>query len=148
MKGLDKNGDLTWLPGARGKAVKIISFLLTYLPETYDYRVIFMHRDLDEVLASQKAMLVHRGESTDGSDNRLRQTYAQHLEQVMRFVRNRACFTVLAVNYRDVLAQPEVEARRMNAFLGGRLDVAQMSAVADPSLYRNRRARAQEAEAP
>ena len=146
VKGLDKNGDQAWLREARGKAVKIISFLLTWLPEEHNYNVVFMQRDLDEVLASQTEMLVQRGEPTDGN-NRIRQTYVQHLEQVMRFVGNRACFNLLTVNYRDVLARPEVEARRMNAFLGGRLDVARMSAVADPSLYRNRRERAQEAGA-
>jgi hypothetical protein len=138
VKGLDKNGDQSWLREVRGKAVKIISFLLTWLPEDYNYNVVFMQRDLDEVLASQRAMLVQRGEPADGSDDRLRQTYVKHLEQVMRFVRNRACFNLLIVNYRDVLARPEIEARRMNAFLGGGLDVAAMGAVADSSLYRNR----------
>ncbi len=57
VKALEKHGDLSWLPRARGKAVKIISFLLTWLPERYDYRVIFMQRDLDEIIASQNRML-------------------------------------------------------------------------------------------
>src|SRR5437764_15261399 len=61
VKELDKNGDLSWLPGARGKAVKIISFLLTYLPDTFDYQVLFMNRDIDEVLASQNKMIAARG---------------------------------------------------------------------------------------
>src|ERR1700730_12387191 len=52
VKELDKNGDIAWLSDARGNAVKIISFLLTFLPESFDYQVIFMDRDLDEVLAS------------------------------------------------------------------------------------------------
>ena len=57
VKNLDKAGDLSWLAEARGKAVKIISFLITYLPEAYDYRVVFMQRDLSEVIASQNRML-------------------------------------------------------------------------------------------
>ena len=61
-----------WLAEARGKAVKIISFLLTWLPETYDYRVIFMQRDLREVLASQNAMLAHRGEAPGAGRRRAR----------------------------------------------------------------------------
>jgi hypothetical protein len=142
VKGLDKNGDTAWLRQARGKAVKIISFLLTWLPEGYNYDVIFMRRELDEVIASQNDMLARRGEPTGGSDEGLRQTYVQHLDQVMRFVANRRCFNLLPVDYRDVLARPEVEARRINDFLGGALDVARMSAVADTALYRNRRDRA------
>ena len=68
VKGLDKAGDLAWLPEARGKAVKIISFLLTHLPETYDYQVLFMHRDLAEVMASQRKMLAQRGEPESLAD--------------------------------------------------------------------------------
>src|SRR3954449_579427 len=52
VKELDKGGDTAWPAEARGKAVKIISFLLTWLPETYDYQVIFMQRDLQEAIAS------------------------------------------------------------------------------------------------
>ncbi len=139
VKGLDKNGDTAWLGGARGKAVKIISFLLTWLPETYNYNVIFMQRDLEEILASQNKMLVDRGEARDENDDRMRVAYRQHLDKVMRFLANRRCFNVLKVNYQDALERPDVEARRINDFLGGRLDVARMTAVADPALYRNRR---------
>ena len=139
VKELDKGGDPAWLPQARGKAVKIISFLLTWLPEHYNYDVIFMQRDLDEVIASQNTMLVERGQVTGGGDDSLRQTYLRHLDQVMRLVGNRACFNVLTVEHGAVLARPAAEAKRINDFLGGRLDVARMTAVADPTLYRNRR---------
>jgi hypothetical protein len=147
VKGLDKNGDTAWLRGARGKAVKIISFLLTYLPETHNYNVIFMRRDLDEVIASQNKMLVERGETpgTEGpggpgnNDEKMRDLYRQHLDKVMRFLANRSCFSLLTVHYGNAMAHPEVEARRMSDFLGGTLDVARMAGVSDPALYRNRR---------
>src|SRR6185503_4221606 len=58
VKQLDKNGDLTWLPSARGKGLKVSSWLVTRLPESYDYRVIFLQRDLDEVMDSQNAVLL------------------------------------------------------------------------------------------
>lgn len=140
VKELDKNGDTAWLGEARGKAVKIISFLLTFLPDTFDYQVIFMNRDLDEVLASQNKMLVSRGEAAGAADDgRMRQAYQKHLEKVDRFLRNRRCFTTLRLGYRDVIDNPAVEARRMNEFLGGRLSVDRMAAVADRELYRNRK---------
>jgi hypothetical protein len=140
VKGLDKNGDTAWLDAARGHAVKIISFLLTWLPERYEYRVIFMERDLDEVIASQNTMLAARGEPADPAGNpRMRELYERHLEKVSRFLASRPCFSVLRVNYREVLAQPGREAERMVAFLGAGLDADKMAAVADPSLYRNRR---------
>jgi len=142
VKELDKNGDTAWLGEARGKAVKIISFLLTYLPDTYDYHVVFMNRDVDEVLASQNKMLAARGETADAADDeKMRDVYGKHLEKVGRFLRSRRCFTTLQVRYRDVIDNPAAEAQRLNDFLGGRLNVEQMAAVADRELYRNRKNR-------
>jgi hypothetical protein len=139
VKQLDSAGDLAWLDEAGGRAVKIISFLLTWLPESHDYRVLFMQRDLDEVIASQQRMLVRRGEPAGAGADAMRAIYARHLEQVDRFLSNRRCFTRLAIGYRDVIERPDVEARRISDFLGARLDVERMAAVADRQLYRNRR---------
>jgi len=142
VKGLDKNGSTAWLNDARGKAVKIISFLLTWLPENYDYRVVLMQRDLQEVLASQNKMLMLRAEppGTPEEDERMRQHYERHLAKVQSFLSSRRCFSVLPVDYRSVIERPREEASRMNEFLGGRLDVTRMAEVGNPSLYRNRRA--------
>ena len=49
--------DASWLPETRGKVVKMVSQLLFDLPAGERYRVIFMQRDLDEMLASQEKML-------------------------------------------------------------------------------------------
>ena len=64
--------DQSWLPEARGKAVKIISELLKYLPDTHTYRIIFMRRALEEVLASQDRMLIRRGVQPGGQADRRR----------------------------------------------------------------------------
>jgi hypothetical protein len=93
------------------------------------------------VIASQAQMLLRRGESTDGAGaDAMRAIYAQHLGQVERFLSNRRCFTRLPVSYRAAIERPIVEARRISDFLGGSLDVERMAAVANPQLYRNRRA--------
>lgn len=139
VKGLDKQGDTAWLADARGKAVKIISFLLTHLPESYDYLVVFMRRDLGEVVASQNQMLDARGKERGAADDRTSVLYAQHVEQVERFVRQRSCFSVLMVDYAAVVADPAGQAARINQFVGGGLDVERMATVAEPALYRNRR---------
>ena len=54
IKDLHKENDKSWLASYKGKAIKIISFLLLHLPSRVNYKVIFMERDLDEILASQK----------------------------------------------------------------------------------------------
>jgi hypothetical protein len=140
VKNLDKNGDLSWLPEARGKAVKIISFLLTYLPEEYDYKVVFMQRDLEEAITSQNTMLVRRGEAAANRDDaQLRQAYEAHLQQVERFLSRRPCFSTLTLRYHEVVDRPRDAAGRIRELLAVPLDVDRMAAVADQDLYRNRR---------
>ena len=141
VKELHKQADMRWLFDARGKAVKIVSFLLTWLPETHDYKVIFMQRDLREVMASETTMLQKRGEPGETPDEtHTLAVYQQHLEKVHRFLSNRRCFSTLTINYRDALERPEEAARRMRDFVDMPLNVDEMAHVADPSLYRNRAA--------
>src|SRR6202040_2742059 len=101
VKELGQDGDRAWMLLARGKAVKIISFLLTWLPETCDYRVVFMQRDLDEIIGSQNQMLTRRGEPAGAGDAGMRKVYAEHLQQMGRFLSSRRCFRTLPVGYRD-----------------------------------------------
>ncbi len=151
VKELDKGGEPVWLADARGKAVKIISFLLTYLPETYDYQVVFMQRDLGEAITSQNTMLARRAESastaesTDAqraqetNDAQLRRAYEDHLRSVSRFLSHRSCFSTLNLQYHEVVADPGLAAAQLQQFLGLPLDVDRMASVADSALYRNRR---------
>ena len=139
VKELHRQRDMSWLDDARGKAVKIVSFLLTWLPETCNYKVVFMQRDLREVMASETAMLRNRGQATpSANEDQTIEMYREHLEKVDRFLATRGCFETLRVNYRDALDKPEETARHLRNFVGRPLDVARMANVADRSLYRNR----------
>jgi hypothetical protein len=139
VKGLDKGEDTSWLADARGKAVKVISFLLTWLPDRYDYRVIFMERNLDEVVASQDAMLRQRGHASEPTDaGRVKVFFERHIEQTYRFLRQRPCFRTVTVPYGEAVQRPREVAQRVEAFLGAGLDVSMMATVADTALYRNR----------
>jgi len=139
VRELGQDADRSWVLLARGKAVKIISFLLTWLPETYDYRVVFLQRDLDEIIASQNEMLARRGEPAGAGDATLRHIYAEHLQQIGRFLASRRCFRTLSVDYRDVVDDPERQAWRIRDFLDRSLDIARMAATVDRQLYRHRR---------
>ena len=143
---LHEDPDKRWLVEARGKAVKIISFLLASLPESHNYKVIFMHRDLHEVMASQSKMLEKRGESkaeaadADASDDALLVSYEKDVKKTKRLLTRRSCFDLLDVDYKAVLDNAAGAAERIGAFVGGGLDVGAMAAVVDQQLYRNRRA--------
>jgi hypothetical protein len=138
VKDLEKETDKGWLREARGQGLKVISFLLKELPEDCAYRVVFMRRDLAEVVASQNKMLDHRGEENQIRDEKAIELYRKHLISTRVFTGMSPRFDVLEVVYRDVLDDPERLAREVNAFLGGRLDVKRMAEAVDPDLYRNR----------
>ncbi len=139
IKDLADMDDKGWLRDLRGRVVKVVSSLLQYLPEDNFYRVVFVRRDLHEVLASQQKMLDRRDEVNETEDEAMLKMYEQHLEKVQFQLRFREYFDVLYLNYRDVLSDPQREAGRLNDFFGGQMDVDAMAAVVDPKLYRNRR---------
>lgn len=142
VKDLQDADDRTWLVSARGKAIKIVSSLLSSLPANNNYKIIFMKRALDEVLASQAKMLERRGESSETSDEAMRELYTAHLEKTRFLLRFREQFDWIEVPYAGVIENAEVQARRINQFLGGCLDTEKMAAVVDSRLYRNRAATA------
>jgi DNA-binding transcriptional MerR regulator len=131
--------DKTWLPQAQGKVVKMISALLRHLPSDHRYKVIFMRRHMEEILASQRQMLVRRGEDTERvSDERMSGMFRHHLEQVEAWLEEQPNIDVLYVHYSAVLADPGPQAERVNEFFDGALDAQAMARVVDSSLYRQR----------
>ncbi len=137
VKDLENMEDRTWVRDSRGKAIKVISFLLKSLPADNNYKVIFMRRDLDEVLASQKKMLDRRGEENTIDDEQMRDLWKNHLWRSNYLLKNQPQFEFIEILYSDVLAHPEENARRIAEFIGG-LDARKMAEVVDPDLYRNR----------
>lgn len=138
VKELDKGGDKSWLQEARGKSLKVISFLLEHLPEDINAQVIFMRRHLDEVLASQAKMLANRGETNDIPDDKMKMLYERHVRKVEYFMDNHPGIEWIDIQYDVVVNNPRPAAEDMNEFLGGKLDVEKMVAAVDRSLYRNR----------
>lgn len=139
VKELDKGVDTSWLDVARGKCVKVISFLLQHLPSQYHYKIVFVRRDLQEVLSSQRRMLQRRGEAPgDATDDEMARLFSTHLAKTERELMNRPNCEVLYVEHRAALQHPMEIAGEINRFLGGHLDVQKMANVVDDQLYRNR----------
>jgi len=130
--------DDAWLDGASGRAVKVVSALLPHLPERHRYKVVFMRRDLDEVLASQAKMLERRGEPA-GDDALLRRAFVKHLEATERRLATAPNMDVLYVSYRRLVTAPDAQLARLGRFFEGALDATAMASVIEPGLYRQRR---------
>jgi hypothetical protein len=133
--------DPSWLPDARGRAVKMVSSLLYDLPATETYRVIFMERDMDEVLASQEKMLSRLGRPAAPRDQ-IRRSFAVHLDRLFAWLPGRQTMSVLRVSYNELLADPQSGCRRIASFLDDVPSAAGMCGAIDVSLYRNRAAAA------
>jgi hypothetical protein len=131
--------DRAWLDGAEGKVVKVIHLLLTELPDDRPYRVVFMQRELGEVVRSQATMLARSGRAGGQlAPERLMAVYAQQLAAVDAWLAARPNFQVLKVPYAQMVADPATHAAAVIRFLGGTLDETGMRAAVDPSLHRNR----------
>jgi hypothetical protein len=109
------------------------------LPANEQYKVIFIRRNMSEILASQRKMLVNRGEDPDKMDDaQMAMLFEKHVQQIEAWLTEQPNFDVLYVHYSDILSDPVTEAQRLSAFLGGRVDAEKMVEVVDPELYRNR----------
>lgn len=132
--------DAAWLRQEKGKSVKAISALLPLLPKDIFYYVIFMRRNMAEILASQKKMLQRRGVTDDDiPDHVMAAKYEAYLAATFQWIEKQAHIKALYIHYHEVISNPWREARRVNDFLQDRLDVAGMAEAVDPNLYRQRK---------
>jgi len=132
--------DDSWLAAAAGKGVKMVYRLLYDLPPGYRYRVLFMQRKLEEVLASQQKMLARgrKAESGAVSDEQMSRLFRAQLQKFAAWISTRPEMRMLEVSYNELLAAPQPVVQKINDFLGGKLDTQAMIRIVDPALYRNR----------
>lgn len=129
-----------WVPLAAGKAVKVIYALLETLPDGFDYRVVYLIRDIDEVVESQARMLARTGRSGAAVPReKLVEIFREERERSLAWLEERGNFRLLPVEYGDVLQQPSLVCRSIAAFLERGLDEVAMAAAVEPGL-RNVRA--------
>lgn len=134
-----KDGDTAWLPEAQGKVVKIISALLTHLPGGYSYQTIFMAREIPEILASQKKMLLRRGEDPNKvSDTELEAMFRKHLQHTYAWIERQPGMRCLKLSYNELLSDPATGINKICAFIDSPLDHRKMVEIIDPALYRQK----------
>jgi hypothetical protein len=133
--------DASWLEAGRGKAIKIVAPLLGAVPAGLPCRVIFVERDVEEVLDSQARMIERRGEKIEDTPARralLKIEYAKTVARVKAMLAQRAGTRVLSVGYREAVSEPAAVAERVNEFLGGGFDAGAMASAVDAALHRNK----------
>jgi hypothetical protein len=134
-----KDEDTGWLKQAQGKVVKVISALLENLPNNFNYKIIFMERKMDEILASQKQMLIRRGEPTDKvSDETMAELFQKHLTGVKTWLASRPNMKVLYIRYDELLSDPQPHIEAIARFLDLPLNIKAMVTVPDKNLHRQK----------
>ena len=131
--------DTEWLNDARGKAVKVLAELVKHLPDGYTYKIVFIQRNLKEIIESQKKMLVRRGEDPNKvSDKELFELYTKYLKIIKTHINKRLNMEVLYIDYNNTLKHPKETIKDLNKFFNGELNIKKMNSVIDKKLYRNR----------
>jgi len=131
--------DASWFSEALGRAVKVIYVLLKSLPDDVAARIVFMQRDLVEVVDSQRAMIARSGNPGDVlPPERMLEIFQAQLDMMLAWVSQQPRLQLLEVSHAEAISDPASVAEAVNEFLGGGLDVAAMAAVVDPALYHQR----------
>lgn len=131
--------DNLWLKEAEGKVFKMVSMLLYDLPSNQNYKIIFMKRKMDEILASQRKMIERNGQNKGGvSDEEMGRLFTKHLNTIAKWIEEQNNIEVLYVSYNDFIENPIEQAKMLNRFLNSKLNINEVEKVVDRSLYRNR----------
>ena len=130
--------DASWVPLARGKAVKVVHLLLAHLPAGFQYDVIVTHRRIEEVLASQRRMLERHGRAPALGDAALARVFSAQLATAEQQAAARPEVRLLVVDYAELIAEARSVAARIASFCRARLDPDAMARAVDPALYRQR----------
>ena len=137
VKEIKKNSG--WLDDCFGKAFKMVSALLYDLPKDRKYKVIFMKRNLEEMIASQNVMLERQGIKDDSiSGEEMVKKFEKHLRKIASWLANQRNIDIIYINYNEAIQNPHENAKCVNRFLENRLNVDNMASVVERSLYRQK----------
>ena len=135
---LGAEGQVTdWVADTKGKTVKVIAYQLRFLPNDFNYKIIFMRRHIAEVLTSSGKFKFLRKDSPLSEREKVlafKTEYVWYEAWLMK----QAHMPALFVNYNDLIAGPNTPVACIREFLGLPLDADKMINAIDPHLYRNR----------
>jgi len=124
------------LDEARGRCIKVVAGLLPHLKPGLRYKVVFLWRDLDEVLRSQESMLGASRPPSPGAREALAQAFDAQLRSITSRLEATPEVDVCYVDYAQAVASPASTAAQVSAFLGNALNVQAAASAVDPALRR------------
>ncbi len=120
---------------AGGKAVKIISHLLPFLPKEMNYKIIFLERNSEAIIQSQNKMLQNTQKQRGNiSDLKLMEIYGKHLSEIRYWLGQQKNLSCITIKYEHIIKRPFESALQIQSFLGIPLDTDAMARQVDSSL--------------
>ncbi len=134
--------DITILKQVGDRVVKIVAPLLFHLPKNYRYKIIFMEREMGEILLSQHKMLKRNKvkKKQDVFSFKLWKKFEEVIDRIKSTYKDERNISLLFVQHRDVIEDPLSVAREVSTFLDRDLDITKMASVVDNTMYREREA--------
>jgi hypothetical protein len=140
------NPDRSWMMEAKGGAIKVVVPLLAGLPrrlrkpgskaETLYYRVLFMERDMEEIVQSQDTMLRRLGKTSSAEKSGdINKVYRQQERHAKNWCANLG-IPAMSVSFEILVNRPDKVLPRVADFLGVPDKVPAMRACIDPALHR------------
>lgn len=115
----------------KGYIIKVTAYGLKFLPKS-NYRIIYLRRNIDEVLKSMQKM----GANIDAEKDR---TLFKKLDRFsLELMHSRDDMEYITVNHHDLIDNPRKEMEKVSHFLGEPFAVDAAVKAVDTSLYRNR----------
>jgi hypothetical protein len=113
--------------------------LLPNLPPKHRYKIIFMHRPVDEVVASQWKMLERHGQQPKSEKAHLIATQETHVAQLLATLHHSPRVELLEVDFPALVADPAAGMAALAGFLPGVFQPGPaVLAAVKPALHRNR----------
>ena len=117
------------------KILKIIHFGIQYLPKG-EYKIIYIERDIEEVLDSMDKMV---GEK-DNKRDETKEVFLKFNKLAKKLIQEREDIDFILVNHRDLLTNPEPTINKIIEFFNINKDKKQaMISAIDQKAYRNRK---------
>ncbi len=132
VKGIVKSN--AFLKEAEGKVVKIVAPLPQFIDKSLKYKVIFMRREMDEVLRSQEVML---NKDQSAEREKFRTIYEMHLKKTYQFFDSNG-IPFIDIQYKALIQNPEAELVKLIEFLSLNASMEELASIVKPDLYRNK----------
>jgi len=120
--------DNSWIIEYKGMAIKVLYHLLRYLPQSVDYKIIFLQRKLDSIISSQDKMLQSYGKPLQNREQIYR-ILSQEQESVVQWLDNKKYMDVLYLNYESIRNNPQNSSSQIEDFLIRKMDIQKMSRI-------------------